>query len=98
MDLLLLPDLWDIEKKPKNSIGNRTWTKIIKKILEENNIKYYSLDVAEDLNPDFIGDVRTFNLDKKFDMVVAFQILEHIPFEDFDKALSNIKNMQMITC
>jgi len=80
-----------LKRNPKTVLEIGPGPKIIKKILEENNIKYYSLDVAEDLNPDFIGDVRTFNLDKKFDMVVAFQILEHIPFEDFDKALSNVK-------
>ena len=41
-----------------------------------------------------ISDVRNIGVnDNSFDLVMACQILEHIPFEDFEKALTEIKRV-----
>ena len=58
------------------------------------HVEYKTLDIAEDLNPDFVGSAHQIPLpDKSFDAVVAFEILEHIPFEQFETALTEIKRV-----
>lgn len=54
-------------------------------------VAYQSLDIAEDLKPDIIGSVKSIPLpDNSCGAVVAYEVLEHLPFNDFEKALSEI--------
>ncbi len=60
-------------------------------IKNNTDISYKSLDVAEDLNPDATGSVVSIPFeDKSFDVVVAYEVLEHIPFGGFEKALMEL--------
>ena len=52
---------------------------------------YESMDIDEELKPDHIGSLIEIPfLDKQYDIVVCFQVLEHIPFAVFEKALSEL--------
>jgi ubiquinone/menaquinone biosynthesis C-methylase UbiE len=60
-------------------------------IKEKSGIAYRSLDIAEDLHPDIVGSVEKIPLpDASVDCVVAFEVLEHIPFDRFPVALAEI--------
>ena len=58
------------------------------------DITYKTLDIAEDLNPDYLGSVHDIPLpDDSFDAVFAFEILEHLPFDKFELSLREIKRV-----
>lgn len=55
--------------------------------------KVHTLDIAEDLNPDFVGSVLDINatIKEKYDVIVCCQVLEHLPLDQFETALKSIK-------
>lgn len=51
-------------------------------------------DFDANLKPDVVADVRQLPFkDGEFDLITAFEILEHIPFEDVPKALAGLKRV-----
>ncbi len=69
-------------------VGDKVFGSYIK---NNTDITYTSLDVAEDLHPDVVGDVTSLPFeDNTFDVVCVCEVLEHIPFEKVEKALSEI--------
>lgn len=68
-------------------IGNKT----IVNYLKVHNVQIQTCDIDKDLNPDFVGDIRDLPIENdSFDVVCAFQILEHIPFDQVGKALDEL--------
>lgn len=71
-------------------------TALLKNILTtfKPTITYNTLDVAEDVHPDYVGSVTHIPVpDSQFDAVTAFQVLEHIKFEDFEPALVELNRV-----
>jgi hypothetical protein len=82
------------ECNPKNileiGIGNKT----LNNILKHYNIRVTSCDFDEILKPDVLADVRNLPFkDNEFDVVCAFEILEHLPWEDLSKALIELSRV-----
>ena len=74
---------------------------VVQKILEAYNalmdleLTVHTFDFAEDLNPDYLGDL--LELDKivteKYDLILCCQVLEHIPQNEALKVISSMKNI-----
>ena len=57
-------------------------------------IHYQSLDLNPTLRPDLLGDVRQIPAaDRAFDLVAVFEVLEHLPFNDFEPTLVELKRV-----
>jgi len=82
------------ELKPESilevGIGNKT----LNNYLKQHRLSVTACDYEETLNPDVIADVRNLPFkDNEFDVVCAFQIIEHIPWKDVPKALAELQRV-----
>lgn len=68
-------------------VGNGFLTDALKK----KGLKVSTLDIDEKLNPDKVGSVLSLPFaDSSFELVICFQVLEHLPYIDFTNALKEI--------
>ncbi|OGG55053.1 hypothetical protein A3D62_00220 [Candidatus Kaiserbacteria bacterium RIFCSPHIGHO2_02_FULL_49_11] len=81
-----------IEAHPRSVLEVGTGDGVLKRYLQSNTqIEYQNLDIALDLHPDIVGSVEDIPLpDKSVDVAVAFEVLEHLPFEKFERALGEL--------
>ncbi|MBO4374636.1 MAG: hypothetical protein J5829_05980 [Lachnospiraceae bacterium] len=69
---------------------------IIEPILKAQGIEVATFDRMKDIDPDYCGDLReidTIIKDREFDVVLCWQILEHIEFEHFDRIVKYMKGI-----
>jgi len=81
-----------IDCKPNNILEVGTGSGIVRNCLEPLVKSYTVLDINSKLKPDIVGDLRTYfqELQNKFDCVIMADVLEHIPFCEFDRCIKNI--------
>lgn len=81
-----------LKNSPSTVLEVGTGDGILKNYLVTNtSIVYKNLDIAEDLNPDVLGSVENIPLpENSFDLVCAFEILEHLPFDKFETSLKEL--------
>ncbi len=66
-------------------------SRFLSNYLVKLGVSIKTLDIEKGLQPDYIGSVSDIPLpDKSFDIVVCFQVLEHLPFELFFQSLNEI--------
>jgi SAM-dependent methyltransferase len=62
------------------------------KLFEE--LQYTGIDIDSDLQPDVIGSVTKMPfLNKQFELTLCCQVLEHLPFYEFEKALKELNRV-----
>ena len=49
-----------------------------------------TLDIDEEKKPDIVANVVTYDFDRKYDHLMAFEILEHIPYDQFERIIRKI--------
>ena len=81
--------------KPKTILEIGAGDKVLANYLKTNtDIHYDCMDIADDLKPDIIGSVDNIPLNNSsYDLICAFEVLEHLPFEKFTKSLSELKRV-----
>jgi len=64
--------------------------------LRTYDINITTFDINPRLNPDYVGNILELTdiiKNKKFDLIICFEVLEHMPFENFEDALIQIKQV-----
>ncbi len=64
---------------------------VVSSLLKQMGYSVHTSDFDPQVGADTVADIRSLPFeDKKFDLTMACQVLEHIPFEDFEKGLSEL--------
>ncbi len=80
-----------ISYNPKSVLEIGVGNSFVSEYLKKKGLKVTTLDCDENLNPDKVGSVLSLPfLDSSFELVICFQVLEHLPYDDFTKALKEI--------
>lgn len=77
---------------PTNMLEIGVGDKVIASYITNNTaIAYTSADIADDVGADVQASVTELPFeDTSFDIVCAFEVLEHLPFDQFEKAVSEM--------
>ncbi len=59
--------------------------------LKTMGYEYHTVDMIDSFNPTYLCSLEELDIDRKYDVVCAFQMLEHVPYDEF---LSGLKKME----
>jgi SAM-dependent methyltransferase len=66
----------------------------VRDALTRFGVEVTAVDVDAELEPQFVGDVRDLPCDEaSYDVVLAAQVLEHLPWRDVPRAVSEIRRV-----
>ncbi len=83
-----------LSKKPEKLLIIGLGNGLVPWYLKKYITRVITLDIDENLKPDIIADVRKMPFaDQEFDAVLCAEVLEHLPFADFSKALGEINRV-----
>ncbi len=65
--------------------------KTVSSYLINNGYDVETCDIRKDTNPDFVADIRNLPFkNRSYDLVLAFEVLEHLPWKDFEASLNEL--------
>ena len=80
-----------INLKPKKVLEIGIGNGFVSKYLKERKVNVLTLDIDKKLNPNIVGSVLDVPFpDNSFEVVACYELLEHLQYENFYKALSEI--------
>ena len=83
-----------LEFKPENVLIVGKGSGLVSEYFKLSGIETVALDVDESLKPDVVASVLDMPFkDNEFDVVLCAQVLEHLPYENFSKAIIEIKRV-----
>jgi len=80
--------------KPESVLVIGKGNGLVAEYLKLNGVKVTALDIDENLKPDVIASVVKMPFkDNEFDITLCAQVLEHLPYNDFEKSLLEIERV-----
>jgi predicted SAM-dependent methyltransferase len=80
-----------ISLEPKKILEVGVGNRFTSKYLRDRNLNVITFDVEDGLRPDVVGSVlRLPFASKSFDVIACYEVLEHLPYSEFQEALREI--------
>jgi len=80
--------------RPKDILEIGVGDKIVADIIKKLGYNIKTCDISANVNPDYVADIRSLPFEKEsFDMIVCFQILEHMGYEYFVDILKSLHHI-----
>lgn len=80
-----------ISLNPKKVLEIGVGNRFVSKYLKEKGLNIVTLDIDRRLNPDMLGSILNMPFEgNSFDVIACYEVLEHLPYENFNKAISEI--------
>ncbi|KKS83640.1 MAG: Methyltransferase type 11 [Parcubacteria group bacterium GW2011_GWA2_43_11] len=77
--------------KPQSVLIIGVGDDVVPTFLRKANYTVTTIDIDSELQPDVVADVRNMPFDDgSYDVVCAFQVLEHLPYEEFEGILKEL--------
>lgn len=85
----------EIQKlNPMNVLEIGIGNGFISKYLKDRSLEITTLDIDKRLHPDVVGTITNLPfIDESFEIIVCFEVLEHIPYTEFSKILTEINRV-----
>jgi SAM-dependent methyltransferase len=80
--------------KPSSVLEIGIGNGFVSSFLRKAGIDVFTVDINPNLSPDIVSPISELPsklVEKKFDLVVCCEVLEHMPFEDFEKSIKIFK-------
>lgn len=68
-------------------------TRFTSNYLKSKGFRVTTIDIDPVKEPDIVANIVDYEFKENFDHVLAFEVFEHIPYEDFRKVLQNISHI-----
>ena len=83
-----------LELKPQSVLEIGVGNKVVSNYLKDQGVKVVTLDIDPNLKPDVTASAVKMPLDSdSFDVVLCAEALEHLPFEQFEESLKELKRV-----
>lgn len=80
-----------ISLKPERVLEIGIGSTFVSTYLKDRKVNVVTLDVDKTLRPDVVGNIlETPFADRSFEVVACYEVLEHLPYRDFPRALREI--------
>jgi ubiquinone/menaquinone biosynthesis C-methylase UbiE len=85
-----------LQTKPKRVLEVGVGSKTVTNYLKAQGIEVITVDIDKDLSPNYVCSVTEISKhfeENSFDTILCAQVLEHLPFENFEKALGELQKV-----
>lgn len=83
-----------LKMNPKTVLEIGAGNQTVADYLRKQNVAVTTLDIDSRLKPDIIGNVLKIPVaDSAFDVILCAEVLEHLPFDDFENCLRELKRV-----
>ncbi|MFC2089962.1 class I SAM-dependent methyltransferase [Bacteroidota bacterium] len=68
-------------------------TRFTSNYLKSKGYQVTTIDIDKEKKPDIVANIVEYEFKEKYDHIIAFEVFEHLPFEDFTQILSKLRSV-----